>query len=752
MKRSLFIAIAVLIVMALFVGCKAEIADRDELVEVTIAGGARALTATGTMDVDVADLYWYFSATKNSGLFKVGETEWEAVTVDNTTGKGIANGSLGQFSKGSWTFCFYGFTESNKTAADKAAAVYYQTDLSQNISGQAVALTVSLTKGVLPSATIEFTSEGITWTYAAAGAGLNLEMEILDGTTAVVVGANNATRIPGTDAATAGSYVFTLADSLDLLAGNHEFTVNVYNIDGTDEELVGQTKIKIVAVDGMKYVVSGNVEITDELTNVTIGGTDAPVVEAAPVVILSSAPTVVETNNTPANASNAKTSVSFPQGALDSNTTLTVETSSSDAAANSAFQVSSGEGVVAAISLSLADGTTSFNGEEVTITTYIEKNLTDVSVHYNGNGAAPTLVRYTASSGELVFTTTHFSEFFVTSKSVAKIGEKGYGTFRAALDAALDGETITMLQDAYIYTTIKGGRTITIDMGDNVLTGSFDVRNANVTLKNGTFAMSEAAYLIGSATAVENYSVLTIASDAVVKAGNDWTIILWPCLTDGAAGYGTVLNVYGTVDATEHADALWVTGNCAGGNAVINIYDGATVKAKEMGIALNGFATVNVEDGAEITSEEATAIEVRAGNLNITGGTFKSKATPTTFEPNGNGTTTKGVAVAISQHTTVLPIAVNISGGSFYGYNALWQRDVESNGIEGLAKISLTVTGGSFYSRLGVDSPVYIENAESLGTYVISDSILTDSTGTWFEATGQGAIGGIPVNPGIPMP
>ena len=51
MKRSLFIAIAVLIVMAFFVGCKAEIADRDELVEVTIDGGARAISTTSTSTV-----------------------------------------------------------------------------------------------------------------------------------------------------------------------------------------------------------------------------------------------------------------------------------------------------------------------------------------------------------------------------------------------------------------------------------------------------------------------------------------------------------------------------------------------------------------------------------------------------------------------------------------------------------------------------------------------------------------------------
>ena len=412
MKRSLFIAIVVLLMAALFVSCNADKAMEDQLFEVTIDGGARALSATGTQDVDVEELFWYFSATKASGLFRTGETEWKAVKDI----AGISGASLGPFSKGSWTFSFYGFTsaQAEKPADPATAAVYYQTGLAQDIS-QAVALTLSLTKGVLPAATIEFTEGGITWTYAAGGANLTLEMEILEGTTAIEF-EDNVTRLPGEYDATSGSYVFTLDDAMELTEGEHAFTVNVYNIDGQDEELVGQAEITITAVNGMRYVVSGSVEITDELNEVTIVGADAPVTAQAPVIIEETGKTDVVVANAP--AAGKTTTVSFPEGALTEDTNLTVETASAEAIPANTFQVNAGEEVKAAISLSL-DGVTSFNGKTVTVTTFIEPNLNGVNVYYNGTDEQPTLVEYIASTGKLVFTTTHFSEFYVTTFTAA---------------------------------------------------------------------------------------------------------------------------------------------------------------------------------------------------------------------------------------------------------------------------------------------------------------------------------------------
>ena len=527
MKRSLFIAIVVLLMAALFVSCNAEKSMEDQLFEVTIDGGARALSATGTQDVDVEELFWYFSATKASGLFRTGETEWKAVKDI----AGISGASLGPFSKGSWTFSFYGFTsaQAEKPADPATAAVYYQTGLAQDIS-QAVALTLSLTKGVLPVATIEFTEGGITWTYAAGGANLTLEMEILEGTTAIEF-EDNVTRLPGEYDATSGSYVFTLDDAMELTEGAHAFTVNVYNIDGQDEELVGKAEITITAVNGMRYVVSGSVEITDELNEVTIGGADAPVAAQAPVVIAETGSTVVETSNAPAEGKT--TTVSFPEGALADNTTLTVETSATATVENS-FVVNAGNEVQAAISLSLADDTTTFNNEEVTVTTFVEKNLTDVHVYYNVDGdETDYLESYDPSTGELVFKTTHFSEFVVTGKAAAaKIGDTVYATLMEAIDSVEKYEEaeIVLLRDVIDGTGLSTDsrnadsypKYLTIDFAGYTYTmkdpavGSTGTQtqamhwadNSTIVLKNGTFKVQEDA--VNVKQAMQNYANLTI--------------------------------------------------------------------------------------------------------------------------------------------------------------------------------------------------------------------------------------------------
>ena len=63
---------------------------------------------------------------------------------------------------------------------------------------------------------------------------------------------------------------------------------------------------------------------------------------------------------------------------------------------------------------------------------------------------------------------------------------------------------------------------------------------------------------------------------------------------------------------------------------------------------------------------------------------------------NGNGSTTKGVAIAVAQHTTNRDIKVNITGGSFTGYHAMAVQNPQNNSVENFKKIKVEVTGGNF--------------------------------------------------------
>ena len=85
-------------------------------------------------------------------------------------------------------------------------------------------------------------------------------------------------------------------------------------------------------------------------------------------------------------------------------------------------EVKNNEGTV--ISTSTEPVTTFGAGNEVTITTYVAKNLFDVKVRYNNGTDNPeeiTPESYDAETGELVFKVSHFSEFLVVCDKVVNL-------------------------------------------------------------------------------------------------------------------------------------------------------------------------------------------------------------------------------------------------------------------------------------------------------------------------------------------
>ena len=113
--------------------------------------------------------------------------------------------------------------------------------------------------------------------------------------------------------------------------------------------------------------------------------------------------------------------------------------------------------------------------------------------------------------------------------------------------------------------------------------------------------------------------------------------------------------------------------------------------------------TVN---GGEI--EGATAIEMRAGKLVVNSGTMIGNGDPFESDPNGNGATTLGAAVAAVQHTTKLDLSVEINGGTLQGARAFYQANLQNNGKEALEKISITLGKSAVY-----DGEIIVDSAEA---------------------------------------
>lgn len=92
-------------------------------------------------------------------------------------------------------------------------------------------------------------------------------------------------------------------------------------------------------------------------------------------------------------------------------------------------------------------------------------------------------------------------------------------------------------------------------------------------------------------------------------------------------------------------------------------------------VYLAGKSNTVIKDATIIGT--ATGVEVRAGNVTIEDSTVISTYSgEVTINPNGNGTTTNGPALAIAQHTTAQPVKVMVKNSTLSGVNCCF---MESN-------------------------------------------------------------------------
>lgn len=236
----------------------------------------------------------------------------------------------------------------------------------------------------------------------------------------------------------------------------------------------------------------------------------------------------------------------------------------------------------------------------------------------------------------------------------------------------------------------------------------------------------------------DNTSV-TINSGTI--EGNTWGVVVAGAHASFTMNGGTVIN--------------GITGN-GSENTGVPVYAPTTITINGGKIIGGGTGIYHPQVGeltinnGEITGE--TGVEIRAGGLIVNGGTITATGDPTSTDPNGNGTTTVGAAVAIAQHTTKKDITVTINGGTFTGKAALLESNPENNDLQYTSNISVNVSGGTFNgavnkandgSYLGVMGGTFKTNV----TPYVGETLVVENNGTYFVGgtaidTVQNATGG----------
>ena len=225
---------------------------------------------------------------------------------------------------------------------------------------------------------------------------------------------------------------------------------------------------------------------------------------------------------------------------------------------------------------------------------------------------------------------------------------------------------------------------ITLDLNGHTLT-STATDCAILLSRNGTASASKVFNLIDSSP--EKGGKLMVNPDVnigIQVSGSYNQVNIGEGVTvdgDCVAMLGTnqTLNVNGTINGGN--DFAVATNGSTTKNVTININNGAVLTSNETAMYLPGkeglIATVN---GGTITGAK-TGIELRAGQLVVNGGSITSTATDYSYTPNGNGTTTRGAAIAVVQHDTKLPIDAQILGGTLAGVKQIAVVDAQGNNL-----------------------------------------------------------------------
>lgn len=372
----------------------------------------------------------------------------------------------------------------------------------------------------------------------------------------------------------------------------------------------------------------------------------------------------------------------------------------------------------------------SISGAETSVTGSIVNNATDgdgksIEIAVTGGTFTADVAEYIPEgailtqdkSGKIV------EDESSVNSAVAEAGGVKYTTLQGAIDAAADGDTITLVRDITTTSyTVINDKDITIDLADFTITATgcdetyssllFIQGGSNVTIENGSLVGDFKISGINFDVIYLNSSNLTL-NDVNISAAHDYM--------DGILFYGGMTNsdavtAYNNKDFSNYYTlnvnnstvvGYWyaIDGNAAGTHdgTIININNSTVTDATDVigepsGTAIfhPHFGILNVS-GDDTLISGATGIEMRAGELNISGGNIVGNNEFMT-SASGNGNSVFGAAVAVSQHTTNLLISVNVTGGTLETVGnavyALYENDLMNDGD--VDDITISVTGGTF--------------------------------------------------------
>lgn len=364
---------------------------------------------------------------------------------------------------------------------------------------------------------------------------------------------------------------------------------------------------------------------------------------------------------------------------------------------------------------------------------------------------------------------------------VAQIGTVGYETLEAALAAATDGDTITLLADVTVAEQLVVEKPLTLDLGGKTVTSTYAIpaslssgearyallTKAPVTVTNGTFAA-------GQARALGAYANLTL-TDATVTS----ELIGGHCCVAfcAAGGIYTVANAtikgdYAIANFAHNA-TIAITGSALEGSGCGLYHNGSNYGLKltvsdttingaidqaigegkdPSGVYLSGsldvLANAENQNGAKgrhqatftrCTIKGNTGVEVKYTDLTLEDCTVVATTEVPSYTQNNNGMAALGFAVVSTDNATgnATPkpegtITITGADGSYTGLVGLGSLDSVKTGFADFEDAHYAVSGGTFSDAVLPEycAAGFIPTANDDGTYGVKEGAYVAQIGS----------------------
>ncbi len=277
------------------------------------------------------------------------------------------------------------------------------------------------------------------------------------------------------------------------------------------------------------------------------------------------------------------------------------------------------------------------------------------------------------------------------SEIIAAVGSVNYSTLTAAINAAQDGDTVTMLKDVDENVTIPAGKTITLDLnGKNIA-----VTSGCAIVNKGTLTVTGSGNVTTSAAesaAVANFPGATANLNGGTYSSDNWYVIknLGTMTIDGPV---TVKKPDNSTNTASLIDNGWV------GNSDSVAGESVAAEAGKAKLTIKNDAFEGISGPAScavVKNDDYGVLEITGGNFDSTKNTETSNAA-TILNWNVamiSGGTFKG-SYPISNgsfNNEVDQGKLTISGGNFIGTSSLLGQAQGGTSNKG----KLTITDGSF--------------------------------------------------------